>query len=321
MASSSIRIQAPSLRIPLVKEEGRSKNRLQGGEGLLCECCLANLKGSSNFLFMAKSSSPSRLKARINRNSSIIRPLSHCERHPFGLSRKQTGWQTDEGSWSVPVSALFKQRFPSLQLCRISLPLPASDVTCRTFLHSVSCIVLNLASAAMDVDKPTTSQTGELPAPSSISGSNPPDVCCPSSHSFLSVLCQYLLTMQVRLPEGDPAKSSSHSPTSARQAFPTPTSTNETVIPTTTVRRASITFKLKNYNDGLEKAAVHSTSDMLGPNWAGARLSRASSPALSVQSESSDRGSAIKNNGTRPATFLFTLTTFLRENPKSPYMR
>lgn len=189
MASSSIRIQALSLRIPLVKEEGRSKNRLQGGEGLLCECCLANLKGSSNFLFVAKSSSPSRLKARIDRNSSIFRPLSRCERHPFGLSRKQTGWQIDEGSWSVPISALFKQRFPSLQICRISLPLPASDVTSRTFLRSVSCIILNLASAAMDVDKPISSQRGELPVPSSISESNPPDVCSASSHRLLSVLC------------------------------------------------------------------------------------------------------------------------------------
>lgn len=92
-------------------------------------------------------------------------------------------------------------------------------------------------------------------------------------------------------------------------------------IPTTTVRRASITFKLKNYNDHHDNVPPSNSSDLLGPHWAGARLSRASSPALSVQSESSDRALSSKNSGTRPATFLFTLTTFLRENPKSPYMR
>lgn len=109
------------------------------------------------------------------------------------------------------------------------------------------------------------------------------------------------------------------------------TSTNTTqdtasssLLPSTILRRASITFKLRNYNEHQESPepiTAPDASGLLGPNWNGARLSRASSPALSVQSEASDRASSSKGSGTRPATFLFTLTTFLRENPESPYMR
>lgn len=93
------------------------------------------------------------------------------------------------------------------------------------------------------------------------------------------------------------------------------------VEPTGVTRRSSITFKLKNYTAAQGTSQISEPSDLLGPHWAGARLSRASSPALSVQSEASERGSSTKGSGTRPVTFLFTLTTFLRDNPKSPYMR
>lgn len=88
------------------------------------------------------------------------------------------------------------------------------------------------------------------------------------------------------------------------------------------VRRASITFKLKSYNATADNAPVrHAPSAFLDPHWPSGRTSRAASPALSIQSESSDRPGSIKGNGTRPATFLYTLTSFLRDNPNSPYMR
>lgn len=55
---------------------------------------------------------------------------------------------------------------------------------------------------------------------------------------------------------------------------------------------------------------------LLDPHWYPDR-ERAISPACSAVSDSSDVG----KSGTRQATFLYTLTTFLKNNPDSPYMR
>jgi hypothetical protein len=55
---------------------------------------------------------------------------------------------------------------------------------------------------------------------------------------------------------------------------------------------------------------------LLDPHWFPDR-ERAVSPACSAVSDSSDVG----KSGTRQATFLYTLTNFLKNNPDSPYMR